>query len=139
MPHWPGWPHHYISLVGQISLVSISSLIGHNYLVGFTSLFGHIGLVGRIGHNGLFGVIGVSLFILVGLSIHWPFKLATHQVAIKLTCITEISKVIIMQAAHRVVTVSSTTKITNAAICYYCPASLYYTHLCVRESWLWLS
>jgi hypothetical protein len=37
-----------------------------------------------------------------------------------------------MQAAHGVVTVSSATKITNAAIWYYCTAS----HLFVKESLL---
>jgi hypothetical protein len=42
-----------------------------------------------------------------------------------------------MQAAHRVATVSSATKIINAAIWYYCAASLYYAHLFARESWLW--
>jgi hypothetical protein len=42
-----------------------------------------------------------------------------------------------MQAAHGVATVSSTTKITNAAISTYCAASLYKAHLFVRESWLW--
>ncbi len=42
-----------------------------------------------------------------------------------------------MQAAHRVAKVSSATKATNAAICHYCAASLYYTYLFVRESWLW--
>jgi hypothetical protein len=43
-----------------------------------------------------------------------------------------------MQAAHRVAMVqSSTTNVTNAAIHYYCTASLYYAHLFVRESWLW--
>ncbi len=31
----------------------------------------------------------------------------------------------------------SVTKITNAAICYYCATTLYYAHLFVRESWLW--
>jgi hypothetical protein len=38
-----------------------------------------------------------------------------------------------MQAAHGVAMASSTTKITNAAIWYYCTAS----HWFVRESWLW--
>jgi hypothetical protein len=39
-----------------------------------------------------------------------------------------------MQAApHGVAMVSSATKITNAAIWYYCAAS----HWFVRESWLW--
>jgi hypothetical protein len=43
-----------------------------------------------------------------------------------------------MQAAQGAATVqSSATKIINAAIYYYCAASLYYTHLFVRESWLW--
>jgi hypothetical protein len=88
-------------------------------------------LVGRIGHNSLAGVIGLSLVSLLGLSIHWPFKLVTHGVAIKLPSITGITKVI-MQAAHGVATVSSATKITNAAIWYYCTAS----HLFVRESLL---
>jgi hypothetical protein len=76
------------------------------------SLFGHIGLVSRINHYSLAGVISLSLVSLIGLSIYWPFKLATGGVAIKLT---------------------TTTKITNAAILYYCAAS----HWFVRESWMW--
>ncbi len=39
-----------------------------------------------------------------------------------------------MQAAHGVATMSSTTKISNAAIHFY---YAYYAHLFVRESWLW--
>jgi hypothetical protein len=39
-----------------------------------------------------------------------------------------------MQAAHGVATMSSATKISNAAIHFYCT---YYAHLFVRESWLW--
>jgi hypothetical protein len=126
MPHGPCWPHHHISLVGQICLIGFSGLISHNgligfiglgivSLVGFISLFGYIGLAGCIGHNGLVSITGLSLFILVGLSTYWLFKLKTHGVAIKLT---------------------STTKITNAAILYYCTASWYNPHLFVRESWL---
>ncbi len=42
-----------------------------------------------------------------------------------------------MQAAHGVAMVSSATKITHAAIRYYCAASLCYAHLFLRESWLW--
>jgi hypothetical protein len=38
-----------------------------------------------------------------------------------------------MQAAHGVAMASSATKITNAAIWYYCAAS----HWFMRESWLW--
>ncbi len=42
------------------------------------------------------------------------------------------------QAAHGVAMVqSSATKINNSAIYLYCPASLYYALLFVRESWLW--
>jgi hypothetical protein len=39
-----------------------------------------------------------------------------------------------MQAAHGVATMSSATKISNAAIHFYCK---YYAHLFMRESWLW--
>ncbi len=39
-----------------------------------------------------------------------------------------------MQAAHGVATMSSATTISNASIHFYCA---YYTHLFVRESWLW--
>jgi hypothetical protein len=116
--------------ISDISLISFIGL-GFVSLVGFINLFGYIGLVGCIGHNSLAGVIGLSLVSLLGISIHWPFKLATHRVAIKLPSITGITKVI-MQAAHRVATVSSATKITNAAIWYYCTAS----HLFVMESLL---
>jgi hypothetical protein len=128
-----------ISLVSQISLVSFIGLIGHNglidfiglgfvSLIGFICLFDHIGLVGCIGRNSLAGAFCLSLVSLVGLSIYWPFKLATHGVDIKLPSVTGITKVI-MQAAHGVSTVSSATKITNAAIWYYCTAF----HLFVRE------
>jgi hypothetical protein len=39
-----------------------------------------------------------------------------------------------MQAAHGVATMSSATKISNAAIHFYCE---YCAHLFMRESWLW--
>ncbi len=68
---------------------------------------------------------------LLAKSNYWLFKLVTHGVAIKLPSITGITKVI-MQAAHGNATVSSATKITNAAIWYYCTAS----HSFVRESLL---
>jgi hypothetical protein len=43
-----------------------------------------------------------------------------------------------MQAAHGVAMVqSSASKISNAAIHYYCATLLKYTHTFVRESWLW--
>jgi hypothetical protein len=42
-----------------------------------------------------------------------------------------------IQAARGVVMVSSAIKITNAEIWYNCAASLFYSHLFVRESWLW--
>jgi hypothetical protein len=121
-----------ISLGGIISDISLVSFICLSFvsLVGFISLFGYIGLIGRIGHNSLAGV-GLSLVSLLGLSIHWPFKLGTHRVAIKQPSVTGITKVI-MQAAHGVATVSSATRITNAAIWYYCIAS----HSFARESLL---
>jgi hypothetical protein len=111
-----------LSLTGLINHISLARLIGDigfigiglSSLISFISLFGHIGLVGRIGHNSLASVISlslVSLVSLISLSIYWPFKLASHGVAIKLT---------------------SATKITNAAIRNYCAAS----HWFVRESWL---
>jgi hypothetical protein len=123
----------HISLAGLISDISLVSFIGLGFvsLAGFISLFGYIGFVGCIGHIYLAGVIGLSLINLLGLSIHWLFKLVTHEVAIKLPSITGITKVI-MQAAHGVATVSRATKITNAAIWFYCTAS----HLFVRESLL---
>jgi hypothetical protein len=147
----------HIGLVGFIAIsallaksassVSVASLVHNGFvgfiglgfvsLVGFISLFGYIGLVGCIRHNGLISVIGLSLFILISLSIHWPFKLATHKDAIKQTKVTEINKVVMMQAAHGVAMVSSASKITSATIWYYYFASLHYAHLFVRESWLW--
>jgi hypothetical protein len=39
-----------------------------------------------------------------------------------------------MQVAYGVATMSSTTKISNAAIHFYC---IYYAHLFVGDSWLW--
>jgi hypothetical protein len=114
-----------VSLSRFISDISLVSFIGLGFvcLVGFISLFGYIGLVGCIGYNSLAGVIGLSLVSLLSLPIHWPFKLGTQRVAIKLPSITGITKVI-MQAAHGVATVSSATKITNAAIWYHIIALL---------------
>jgi hypothetical protein len=78
-PCRPQWPCRFIG-------------IGLSSLIGFISLFGHIGLVGRISHNSLTGIISLSLISLVGVLVHWPFKLATHGVlAIKLTSNTKIS------------------------------------------------
>jgi hypothetical protein len=73
--------------------------------IGFISLFGYIGLVGSIGHNRLVSIFCLGLF-------HWSFKLKTHRVAIKS---------------------SSATKITNAAIWYFCAAYYWF----VREGLLW--
>jgi hypothetical protein len=86
-----------LSLAGLISHISRARLISD---IGFISLFGHIGLVGCISHNSLPGIISLILF---GLSIYWPFKLATQGVVIKLT---------------------SVTKFTNAAIWLLCCFSL---------------
>jgi hypothetical protein len=102
-----------LSGFGLISLVglSLAGLIGHISLtrligdIGFINLFGYVGLIGCIGHNSLAGITGLSLF-------YWLFKLKTHRVAIKS---------------------SSATKITNAAIWYYC-AAYYWV---VREGLLW--
>jgi hypothetical protein len=102
-----------LSGFGLISLIglSLARLIGHISLtgltgdIGFISLFGYIGLIGHISHNSLAGITGLSLF-------QWSFKFKTHGVAIKS---------------------SNATKITNAAIWYYCTA--YYW--VVREGLLW--
>jgi hypothetical protein len=114
----------FVSLVGFISLIDHIGLVGridHNVLVGVIglSLISLVGIVGLIGFGlirfGLISFIGIGnlsitsifgssaslahhlliLFILVGLSNNWPFKQAAHGVAIKLTSVTEITKVII--------------------------------------------
>jgi hypothetical protein len=107
------------SLVGQISLVRlISHLIGHNCLDGIISL----GLVSLSGINGLVGlnslaaaIIAAAEFLVVTAMQAAAAK--THGVAIKL---------------------ANATKITNAAIWYYCTALLLVLlSLIWRESELW--
>jgi hypothetical protein len=137
----------YISLIGHIGLIGLVGRIGNNSLVGVTglSLISLVSIVGLIGF-GLVSLIGlgdlsitslfgssaslacylISLFILVGLSIHWPFKQAAHGVSI-------------MQ--------SSATKIINAAIYYYCAVSLIHVHstmcwwlaLARKKLWWWIA
>jgi hypothetical protein len=109
-PHWPQWFKPYQWLQPHQPRWPNKP---HQFQVGFISL-GFISLIGFIslfGYIGLVGCIGHNgLVIIIG-----PFKLKTQGVAIKLT---------------------STTKITNAAIWQYCAAYQYNAHLFVRESWL---
>jgi hypothetical protein len=114
-----------ISLVGPIKL----GIVGCNGLIGLIGPIGRIGVVGYIGHNGLVGVISLSLFILagivgligfglvsliglddlsiffilIGLSIHRPFKQGAHGVVIKLTSVTEIANAASNYFFHRLV------------------------------------
>jgi hypothetical protein len=134
-----------ISLVSISGLIDCNGLIGFSglgivSLVGFIglSLVSLIGIVGLIGF-GLVSLIGLDdlkfirifgssassahhliiFFILVGLSIHWPFKQAEHGVAIKLTSVTEIA---------------------NWASTCYVTASSFHVHLLLREKmWWWLA
>jgi hypothetical protein len=130
-------------LVGFIGL-SIVSLIGLGF-VGFTSLglislvrlIGHISLVGLGGFSGindfsligLIGLIGcISLIVsLASLSALWLCQRCNRAK-------TKSHSHVIKYAQGVAMVQSRATKITNAAIHFYCA---YYAHLFVRESWLW--
>jgi hypothetical protein len=109
-----------------------------------------MGLIGIIG----FGLIDLSalsasaaslvcwligLVSLVSLSTHSPY--CNHLTAAILTAAAKMISRKRKQSAHGVAMVgSSATKITNAAIYYYCIASLYYAHLFERKTmWWWLA
>jgi hypothetical protein len=125
----------FISLIGHIGLVG---RIGHNGLVGVIglSLGSLVGIVGLIGF-GLVSLIGLDdlsvislfgssassahhliiFFILIGLSIHRPFK----------------------QAALGVATLRSSATETAASSCYV-TASSFHVHSLVRvKMWWWLA
>jgi hypothetical protein len=129
-----------IGLIGPIGRIGVVGYIGHNGLVGVISLslFILAGIVGLIGF-GLVSLIGLDdlsitslfglsassahhliiFFILIGLSIHRPFKQGAHGVVIKLTSVTEIA---------------------NAASNYFYTASSLHMHSLMREKmWWWLA
>jgi hypothetical protein len=113
-----------IGLIGPIGRIGVVGYIGHNGLVGVISLslFILAGIVGLIGF-GLVSLIGLDdlsitslfglsassahhliiFFILIGLSIHRPFKQGAHRVAIKLTSVTEIANAASNYFFHRLV------------------------------------
>jgi hypothetical protein len=113
-----------ISLVGQISLVRlISHIIGHNCLDSGIGL-GLVSLIDLVGLSGINDLVGLdSLVVAIIAAAEYLVAMAmqeaaatTHGVAIKL---------------------ASATKITNAAIRYYCAALWVLLSLIWRESGLW--
>jgi hypothetical protein len=113
-----------ISLVGQISLVRvISHIIGHNCLDGVISL-GLVSLVNFVGLSGINDLNSLnSLIAAIIAAAEFLVAMATQAAAAK---------------THRVATkLASATKITNAAIWYYCTALLVLLSLIWRESGLW--
>jgi hypothetical protein len=113
-----------ISLVGQISLIRhISHIIGHNCLNSVIS-FGLVSLVNLVGLSGINDLVGLdSLVAAIIAAAEFLVAMATQAAAAKT------HGVAIKQA--------SATKITNAAIWYYCAALLVLLSLIWRESGLW--
>ncbi len=110
--------------LGLDSLVSISSLIGHNCLNGVIGL-GLVSLVGLVGLSGINGLVGLdSLVAAIIAAAEFLVVTATQAAAAK---------------THGVaIKLASATKITNAAIWYYCAALLLVLlSLIWRESGLW--
>jgi hypothetical protein len=114
----------WISLVGQISLGRlISHIIGHNRLDGIINL-GLVSLVDLVGLSGINDLIGLDSLVAAIIAaaeflvvmVTQAAAAKTHGVAIKLAI---------------------ATKITNAAIWYYCAALLVLFSLIWRESGLW--
>jgi hypothetical protein len=123
---------HQLSLVGQISLVNLSGISG---ISGFSS---------RISHNGLVGLIGISLVSLVDLvSLSGINDLVGFDSLVAaIIAAAEFLVAMTTQAAtaktHGVaIKLASSTKITSAAIWYYCTAFLVLLSLTWRESGLW--
>jgi hypothetical protein len=123
---------HQISFVGQISLVSLSGISGIS------------GISSRISHNGLIGLIGISLVSLVdlvGLS-GINDLVSFNSLVAAIIAAAEFFVAMATQPAtaktHRVaIKLVSATKITSAAIWYYCTALLVLLSLIWRESGLW--
>jgi hypothetical protein len=143
-----------ISLVGQISLtrfignISLAGLIGNNAFIGGFVGFVSLGLVSLAWLNGHIRFVGLSCFndwlACTRKKMWWwiaSFGYSDHNDMFKYCLTTAILAAAAetippqhMQAAHGVATMSSATKVSNAAIHFYCK---YYAHLFVRESWLW--
>jgi hypothetical protein len=126
-----------ISLIGLISHISLVSLGGFSGIKGcsLAKLIGHISLISFIGFNGWFACARKKKWWWIasfGYSDHndvFKYCLATAILAAAAEMIPPRH----MQAAHGVATMPSATKISNAAIHFYCK---YYAHLFVRESLL---
>jgi hypothetical protein len=114
------------SLIGLISLVSLMGLIGGHISLGHTGLVGFIGL-GLVSFISLVGLGCFSSWLTCERKKMWYF--------VNNDMLQDCFTAAILAAAARtngVAMTSSATKITNAAIWYYCAAS----HWLVRESWL---
>jgi hypothetical protein len=116
----------------QISLVSLSGISGIN------------GISSRISHNGLIGLIGISLVSLINLvSLSGINDLVGFDSLVAvIIAAAEFLVAMATQAAtaktHRVtIKLASATKITSAAIWYYCTALLVLLSLIWRERGLW--
>jgi hypothetical protein len=124
-----------VRLIGHISLISLGGFSGINGC-SLVELIGHISLVSFIGFNGWLARARKKMWWWIasfGYSDHndvFKYHLATAILAAAAETIPPRW----MQAAHGVATMSSATKISNAAIHFYCK---YYAHLFVRESLLW--
>jgi hypothetical protein len=130
-----------LSLVGLIGLGRVS-LIGQITLVGQISLVWLISHI--IGHNCLDGIIGLSLVSLVNLvSLSGINDLVClDSLVTAIIAAAEFLVTMAMQAAAAkthgvVIKLASATKITNAAIWYYCAALSVLLSLIWRESGLW--
>jgi hypothetical protein len=134
---------------GNISLIGLGFVLSTCWLIGFIGLdlVGFIGLVldslvsisGLIGHNCLDGIIGLGLVSLSGIN----GLVGLDSLVAAIIAAAEFLVAMALQAAaaktHRVaIKLASTTKITNAAIWYYCAALLLVLlSLIRRESGLW--
>jgi hypothetical protein len=135
-----------LALLASLSLASLaSSALALSALLGLlASGIDDYSLIKLISHISLVGLIGFSGWIACTMKKMWwwiaSFGCSDHddmfpyRLAAAIQAAAETIPQRRMQAAYGVATMSRATEISNAAIHFYCA---YYTHLFVRESWLW--
>jgi hypothetical protein len=126
-----------ISLIGLLGYISLVSLGGFSGIDGcsLVKLISHISFFSFIGFNGWLAHARKKMWWWIGsfgYSNHYDVFSYRLAAAIQIAAAERIPQQR-MQAAHGVATMSSATKISNAAIHFHCE---YYAHLFVRESML---
>jgi hypothetical protein len=136
---------HIIGLIGLngISLIELVGLIGRIGLNGHNDVISLVSISGLINHNCLDGIIGLSLVgLLVSLSgingLVGLNSLVTAIIAAAEFLVATAMQAVAAKTHGVAIKLARATKITNAAIWYYCAALLLVLlSLIWRESGLW--